>query len=335
MEYLDGWVIGQGGMLGHAVVSALALAPGLRVHRADQRARIIWSDPDLAAPQLRSLVAEFFASTRRVPWAIFWCAGSGIVGASEDSLRCEQLVLDHLLRAVGEYAPTNTPGLFFFASSAGGLYGGAKEDIISEASPVAPINAYGRAKLVQEQTIAGHALPKRNVSVVIGRISTLYGAAQNLRKSQGLISQLIRSSLLGYPAHVFVPLDTRRDFHWTDDCADQIVLACTHVLERSISRNRAEAITRIFAAEKETSIAEVIGVLRRISKRPVRLVVAPSRLAAQHARSQRFRSIVLRDLPYRGNTALHEGIHRIWQTLDNELRAGRLEMPRGTTTTTR
>lgn len=294
-----------------------------------------WTNPSLASVHLRNRVAAFFRASGRNPWLILWCAGTGIVGASEDSLRGEQLILEHLLAALQDLAPGHTPGLFFFASSAGGLYGGAREDIISEGAPVSPINAYGRAKLAQEQALISHDLPAQHVSVVVGRISTLYGAGQNLRKPQGLISQLVRSSLLGYPAHVFVPLDTRRDFHWTDDCAAQIVLACRHVLERSASKGDSETLTKIFAAEKETSIAEVIGVLRRIAKRPVRLVVAPSGLTAQHARSQRFRSGVLRDLPYRANTSLHEGIHRIWQTLDRELQAGRLELPSGTATTSR
>jgi len=60
---------------------------------------------------------------------------------------------------------------------------------------------------------------RNEASALIGRIANLYGPGQNISKPQGIISQICRSYLLGYPLSIYVSLDTLRDYIFAPDCA--------------------------------------------------------------------------------------------------------------------
>jgi len=47
---------------------------------------------------------------------------------------------------------------------------------------------------------------------MVGRMSNLYGPGQNLKKVQGLISQMCLRVLTRQPLVLYVPLDTIRDY---------------------------------------------------------------------------------------------------------------------------
>ena len=66
--------------------------------------------------------------------------------------RALEVVLDQLGAAAG-----TRPGVFFLASTAGGLYSGSRQIPITEETPVEPISDYGRAKLRQEEMLASWA----------------------------------------------------------------------------------------------------------------------------------------------------------------------------------
>ena len=252
-----------------------------------------------------------------------------MVGASEDDLSNERSLLHHLLEVVGERSIPGTSGFFFLASSAGGLYAGCKDSLISEDSIPSPISAYGRSKLVQERMVEDGISAESGILTLTGRLSTLYGPGQNIHKPQGLISQLTRSVVLGYPANVFVPLETRRDFHYADDCAAEIVETASRLVADPDRLCPDRRVTKIFASERETSIAEIIAILRKISKRPVRIVVAPSSVSRQHANAQPFRSRVPPFANPGARTPIREGIHRVLLKLHALLQEGALDAPKG------
>jgi UDP-glucose 4-epimerase len=109
------------------------------------------------------------------------------------------------------------------ASSAGGIYAGAPEVPLTERSPARPLSAYGEAKLRQEQALAHWAEGRPEVSTLVARIANLYGPGQRADKPQGLISQMSRCLIHRRPVHIYVPLDTVRDFVFVEDAAHALV----------------------------------------------------------------------------------------------------------------
>ncbi len=317
------WVLGGGGLLGGAVRRALpGLLPGVDLH-ADGPAAYPWRDVGACRARLAHEVERFFASAAGRPWAVAWCAGAGVVGIPEQSLASETEIFSSLVDAIAARRPPDAAGAFFYASSAGGLYAGSTAAVCDESTPVCPISPYGRAKLEQEEIVKRLAGSGARVSTVVGRISNLYGPGQNLAKPQGLISQLARSMLLGQPAHVYVPLDTRRDYVYADDCARIVGRVLARALHAAQGHEPVQAC-KILASGRHTSIASLIGILRRIARRPVRVVVAPTAAALLQPHALRFRSRSWRDLEPAPQTPLAVGVHRVWQHQHALLQRGRL-----------
>jgi UDP-glucose 4-epimerase len=196
------------------------------------------------------------------------------------------------------------PGAIFLASSAGGVYGGSRAQLLTEHTPPRPASAYGAHKIRMEEALQNWADAFPHVSYLIGRISTLYGPGQDLHKPQGIISHLSRCLIYHRPVSIYVSLDTRRDYLFVDDCAHQIA-AC---LGRLISE-RPRAILKILANEELTSLARIVGVFFRMAKhRP--LIV--SRLAHEtQSISMKMRSEVWRNLEGLPKTDLAVGIHLV------------------------
>jgi len=253
--------------------------------------------------------------------AVFWCAGSGVVGASAAALTAEAESFEYFLSRLGG----DEAGRFFLASSAGGVWGGSSDRPITEASAPRPMAAYGLAQLDKEAALARWAARWPAVSTLVGRLSNLYGPGQALDKPQGLVSYLSRSLLHGQPAHIFVPLDTIRDYLFVEDAARAIV----HGIER-LGEDGAGAprhVLKIFASEQATTVGELLGAFRRTAKRPLKVVTGLHAVASQQPACLQFRSAVWRDEPFMARIGLVEGIDRV---LHHELalfQAGALPLP--------
>lgn len=328
MSTLD-WVVGRGGLLGSGVERALRVheRPSLTWH---PETRLPWGEPALA-PALADAAAAFVAQAAATAdaWRLFWCAGAGVVGSPPAALEAEVSSFSTFLGSLGA-ALANEPrmrdrsGSVFLASSAGGVYGGNPERPLSEAIAARPFSGYGRAKLRQEEALAAWSGGRPRVSTLVGRLSNLYGPGQRLDKPQGLVSHMSRCLIHNVPVHVYVSLDTIRDYLFADDAALRIVRAMAR-LERE-SLGGARHVVKIFASERETTIAGIVGVFRRMTRRPLRVIsgLHPAR-AEQPARLQ-FRSAVWTDAP-NGHTMLREGIARVYRQQLALYQLGRLPAP--------
>ena len=119
---------------------------------------------------------------------------------------------------------------------------------------------------------------------------------------KGIISHLSRCLIYRHPVSIYVPLDTRRDYLFIDDCARQIAAS----LSRTMSE-RPRAVLKIFASGQSTSLAQIVGVFFRMAKhRP--LIVSRQAQRTQSI-SVKFRSDVWRDLGGLRKTDLAAGIH--------------------------
>jgi len=319
------WVVGSGGLLGSSVARRLPLEmPGVAVWT--NPTRFSWGDP-------AALEGELDAATRAYlsvlapgsPWMALWCAGAGVVGTPAGALAQETKTLEMLLGRLSS-AAGERPGFFFLSSSAGGIYGGSTEVPLTEESTPRPISDYGRAKLRQEELLTSWAAARPRVSLLIGRISNLYGPDQNLSKSQGLIAYLSRCLLHHVPAHVFAPLDTLRDHLYAPDGASQILAA----MDRLTRMPPPARIVKIVASGQTASIGAILAVFSRIAKRQPRIVCAPTPIRALQPPRISLKSTVWTDLPLRAPTPISAGIQSVYAHHLRLFQAGRLPVPPAT-----
>lgn len=327
------WIIGRGGLLGSRLPSAIcAHVPGSECWNGSG-AGFSWGSPALLAKQLHACVLEFAAEVRQrgCGWAVVWAAGAGVIGTSEEVLAEETATWELLLALLDTHllAARLGPGLVFLASSAGGIYGNCSDSLITERSECRPISAYGVNKRRQEEILNAWADGRPEITCRIGRISNLYGPGQNLAKPQGLISHVSRCLIWQSPIHVYVPLDTIRDYLYVDDCARQIAGCLAEWLPRTPpAMHTLSGRVKIFAAEEPATVAQIIGEFTRLSsRRHPRVISAPSNRATQQPRRLQFHSIVTPRVSHLRRASLQVGISQVHHHHLALYRAGRLAAP--------
>jgi NAD dependent epimerase/dehydratase family len=321
------WVVGRGGLLGSPVERALGRGSDCDLWWPERP--IIWGDRARFAESQSEAVRGFAArvlSQAAPSWTICWCAGAGVVGTSADALALETASFGVFLERLGaEPGLASRPGLIFLASSAGGVYGGSLEHRISEASRSCPISDYGRAKLAQEELLEAWVRVRQGVSTLIGRFANLYGPGQRLDKPQGLISQMSRCMIFGIPIHIFVSLDTIRDYLFSEDAGRMVASGLARLRRESATASR--QVVKIYGSEREISVAGLIGAFRRIARRQLRVVLGLHRVGTQQPLRLLFRSQMWRDEDPSPQIDLFEGVHRVYQHQLLLFQAGRLPPP--------
>ena len=280
------WVFGSGGLLGAALCRTLR-HDGTELFAPAQR--LCWNCRTELTSQIAVAVQAFASRVRAGDrWEIYWAAGVGTMSSSEDDLAPETQALCSVLRLLeSEPRLMIASGAIAFASSAGAIYAGSSDEVITENTPPAPTTAYAREKLRQEDLIKSFIVRNPRVTALIARISTLYGPGQSARKRQGLLAYIARNIVRNQPVQIYVPYDTIRDYIAADDAAAAMLTA----LRTTSAKPR--LLTKIIASEHPTTIAEIISIFMRIARRTPRIVTSASRLSDLYSRRVRFRSIVL------------------------------------------
>ena len=288
-------IVGASGLLGSAVAAAVEQRSELDAVRA----RITWSDPARARRELTGYLDTFGQD----PWQVLWCAGVGVNGVSSDQFDAEVAQFELFLADLQERT-TDATSLVFLASSAGGIYAGAESPPFREATPVAPLAPYGHAKLRMERALLDFH-ERTGVRVLIGRLSNLYGAGQNLDKQQGLISHLVLGAIERRPVSIFVPLDTIRDYLFVEDAAKLVLDSCD-----ALRTSQRGAAVKILASQQGTTVATMIGLVNSSTGSRPPIVLGTSPLAGQQGRDIRLRSDVFPEVDNRSLTPLTVGIAR-------------------------
>ena len=298
------WVLGSGGLLGGALCRALR-RDGIELFFPAER--FYWADGLVLDGQL-AVAAQAFASrfSADEPWQIYWAAGVGTMGSAHDALAAETHALRQLLQLLeAEPRLKLAPGAIALASSAGAIYAGVKDAVITEHTPPAPTTAYAREKLLQEDLIRAFALANQRTTALLARISTIYGPGQATGKQQGLLTHIARRILRNQTIQIYVPYDTIRDYIAVDDAATAIVSSLTIT-----SRNPC-AIVKIVASETPTTIAEIVSIFKRIARRAPRIVTSASKLSALYSRRVQFRSVTLPECARTPTKSLLVGIAQL------------------------
>jgi UDP-glucose 4-epimerase len=319
------WVVGSGGLLGSHLRRALyqqfpdaAIWETVPLHFS-------WNDPTRLAEELSHAVATFAGAVREREgaWALLWCAGTGIVTSSTAVLEPEWSAWTRMLDLLGQHlaGPSDdVRGSIFLASSAGGVFGGSPDQVLTEHTLAQPVSDYGVHKFRMEEALRYWAEAFPNISYLIGRISSLYGPGQDLRKPQGIISHLSRCLIYRRPINIYVSLDTRRDYLFAEDCAHQVAASLRRLLTEP-----PRGVLKIFASEELTSLARIVGIFFRMAKhRP--LIVLQRPRSTQPA-SLKLRSAVWRNLGGIRKTDLSTGIHLVHEHQLALFRHGLLPSP--------
>ena len=298
------WVIGANGLLGSALQRTLQLR-GARLFMPAER--FCWHDEEVLNNQLLAAVKTFAGSASEYgSWQIYWAAGVGTMSSKQEELVTETRTLSKVLNLIGsDPSLMAMDGSFVFSSSAGAIYAGASDDIITENTAVAPTTDYAKEKLKQESLVSEFAHEHDRVTALLARISTLYGPGQADGKRQGLLAHIARCLLRNQSVHIYVPFDTIRDYIATDDAASAIVAAI-----QALS-GKPGAFTKIIASEHPTTIAEIISVYKRIARRKPRIVSSASKLSSLYTRRIQFQSITVPIEEQMQKTSLLIGISQV------------------------
>ncbi|MEC5183132.1 UDP-glucose 4-epimerase [Cryobacterium sp. MP_3.1] len=302
------WVIGARGLLGGATAAAISRRPGWVLLNAEP---LPWADDDALAAAAAATAARLLetAATERTNWAVLWLAGNAVTStppaAIERELRQLRLVLDAVGTAAAHQG-TSGAGAVFYASSAGGVYGGSAHPPFNEHSAPVPISGYGRFKLDAEASLFAFSRAS-GVSVLAGRIANLYGPGQKLGKMQGLISHLAKAQFSPKPASIFVPLETMRDYIFVRDCAELVVDCVARLLEVTAATGRTEVIKNL-ASGQAVTISNLLGQIRSLAKGQPNVMLGYSAEASMQGLDLRITSTVWPDLDRRQLTSLPAGI---------------------------
>jgi UDP-glucose 4-epimerase len=311
---ITAWVVGRGGLLGSAIGRRARERPGWQLIHSES---LPWigSPADIADAARRDAI-RLREAAGDGPWAVVWAAGAAVTSSGQEATDAEYDRFVAALAAIGPpLADAAGRGMYFLASSAGGVYAGSSGAPFTEHSAPRPLAAYGNLKLRMERALRQHA-EQTCSAALIGRIANLYGPGQRLDKMQGIISHLARARLTPAPASVFVPLDTLRDYLYVDDAADLVLDALARLdRERGI-------VTKILASGEATSIAAILGHLRALSKARPRVVLGSSPAAQDQALDLRLRSVVWPELDAYRATPLAVGIDRTIHDIEQRLIAG-------------
>lgn len=254
------WVIGEGGFLGSAL--RLLLQGDSRCW--SPKIKIDWTDSRSVRSTMRAAVDDFSAAVGdNEEWSIYWCAGAGQFGDPETTAWSEFEYVREFCEALSCCSQLKmNHGAIFFSSSAGGVYGGSLDSIVTERSAESPNSPYGRAKVASEDLLAALAL-RLGLTIAIGRISNVFGHGQDLDKNYGLISRLCLNTLLKRPTEIFVPLETVRNYIHIDDAA----LIIRNFTRRTLRSEHKQPAIKLVCSPHNLSVATIVQLVTSVTGR--------------------------------------------------------------------
>lgn len=301
------WVVGEGGLLGRSVADAVRRRTGWSLL---DNPSLPWHNPD-GIGRAAGTTFERLLDTSKLAqehWVIVWAAGSVVTASPQSHIDRELAQLAEAFQAMTPLVSRSTqPGFIFYASSAGGVYGGSTRPPFTENTAPVPISPYGAFKLAAERHVVEFAAGA-GISSLVGRIANLYGPGQRLEKMQGLISHIAKAQFSVRPATIYVPLDNRRDYIFVRDCAELVIDAIQR-LDREAAGKGPIHVTKILASGQAVTVGTLLGQFRAIAKTKPHVMLGDSPAAALQTLDLGLRSEVWPDLDRRELTPLAAGIH--------------------------
>jgi len=302
------WVIGSGGLIGSALSTEL--------ESTFDAPAIPWQDTQASKDSLRHALADFTTAASDQPWVIVWSAGAGTTVSGDNVFEREVEVFEDFISHLANSLPQG-PGVMALISSAGGVHAGSESPPFTNATAPAPVSAYGRAKLTQEQ-IASRLLGGR-VPLLICRVSNAYGPGQDLTKLQGLISRLAVATYKREPLHLFVPTSTVRDYIFTTDIARRVRLW----LDNALAEQEREPQVVIIASGRGTSIAHLVKTASDVSHRRIPIAMGSHPSSSSQPKDSRFIPTPIPRTTDLSETSLPVGVKAVFDDISQRLAQAR------------
>jgi UDP-glucose 4-epimerase len=128
----------------------------------------------------------------------------------------------------------------------------------------------------------------------------------------------------GAPLQIYVSLDTIRDYLFADDAGRELVSGLRRLVQGTTASEPLSM--KIYASEREISIAGLLAVFRQIARRRLRVVSGLHPSSALQPRRLQFRSKVWPRSEHR-HVELIEGVSRVFQHQMALFRRGLLAPP--------
>lgn len=307
-------VIGIGGLLGSAVSAQLVSAQF--THPVQHRIR--WSVPDDARADLQLLLDEFRRFVAKDSWTIFWCAGKGHLRSLSAEVNDEVELFDWVLKLLKAWPNRN--GVLTMCSSAGALWYSTSVGVITEQSPDTGKSPYALAKSVQEDLLRSACLDG-GIRGVAARISTVYGANQDLTKSQGLISRLCHSATAQQQLDIFVPLETTRNYIFAPDAAKMMTRLSLFMLN---SAPPSTFTKKIICSRESQSIASLCNSVELVSRKKPQISSRITPESSNYPLHFKLRSITTPDTSSFESATILSGISAVYHHILGQQQLGNL-----------
>ena len=306
------WVVGRGGLLGGGVEIESKSLGEVFVPAEN----FIWSDSAKLRQQFSNSCRQFSQTVGLQPWTIMWCAGKGTLSSSNEQMDIETLDFGEFLKTIRKNFDSDALklGSIFFASTAGGVYSRSENPPFTENTIPQPDSAYGLAKLHQEGILLDFS-KSYGTRVVVGRISNLYGANQDLSKNQGLISTICNSILRRQPINLFVPLETSRNYIHFLDAAKIIVNAMRLVSSEEMTQSRH---LKLVVSDENLTVGNILSIAKSVFRIKPLVTVSTKTKNNEQPRSLNFRSVVLNSADSFSKIQFNVGIKHVMQELHSD-----------------
>lgn len=203
---------------------------------------------------------------------IFHLAWSTVPGTANraplDDLETNLLGTVRLLDALKQRPQTRV----LFASSGGTVYGAPQSIPITENHVLAPLGAYGAAKLSAETYVAVYRR-QWGIDARVLRLSNPYGPGQNTNGGQGAASIFAARSLAGQPIAIWGTGEIVRDYVYIDDVIEAFV-KCMNVDNSAFAA--IDPVVNIGSGHG-VSLNEIVATLESILRRKICVQYSPSR----------------------------------------------------------
>jgi UDP-glucose 4-epimerase len=250
-------VLGGGGLLGSALFDCLESTDARVLGRG---INLPWSSSHALRETLDAIITSFLREEPESPKFIYRAAGVSNLRSGSEEVKADAECLKVLLETIDDVMrtiKTSTSLTFCFSSSAGGVYGKSGRPPFLEDSHPNPWSPYGESKLELEQHLLNWS-STRGIRCVIARITSLYGARQNMSKSQGILSRLLSNVAHRRPTRIFVPSQTTRNYIYVGDAAKLMV-------RHACSPFEAHRVANI-CSSYDSTLSNVIQTVKNVTK---------------------------------------------------------------------
>jgi nucleoside-diphosphate-sugar epimerase len=236
-------VVGETGLIGRAIKNTSK--DGSLDFNVNQ-----WTNENLII-SLKNLESSW--NRLKEPIDLVWAAGKSNNSSNQETLDFEIEIVNNFLNLLS-ISDIKIKSLNLI-SSAGSIFGGYDNQLITNDTVPKPISLYGKSRLEIESKFTSYANTNR-ILLNIYRLTNVFGFRHMLKNNSGLLSHLITANLTRKELNIFVPLFIEQDYIDVDFVAENInqMLGKSKIPDNQIQQY-------IFSRNQSHSIAELISLI--------------------------------------------------------------------------